>query len=263
MILRDIKLQPVAARDGALRDVYLRRRDAGQFSLLTLARGASKIMKSDNAGAGYRSAILYLAPADTVRGVNICAGAVAAGCREACLYTAGRGKMAPVKRARINRTRFLRDYPAEFIDCLAADLRLFTRRAHRAGLRSVVRLNGTSDIDWPTLAPELFALADQFYDYTKIAARARRDRPNNYHLTLSYSAARSAYSGQIMRTVRDTGLNVATVFRSAPPAVWQGLPVFDGDKTDLRFLDPGHRPHCIALRAKGAAKFDNGGFTVE
>jgi hypothetical protein len=44
------------------------------------------------------------------------------------------------------------------------------------------------------------------------------------------------------------------------PETWQGLPVVDGDETDLRFLD---RRNCIVgLVEKGMAKVDSTGFVV-
>jgi hypothetical protein len=40
------------------------------------------------------------------------------------------------------------------------------------------------------------------------------------------------------------------------------IPVIDGDKDDLRFLDPNNKPHVVALYAKGQAKKDNTGFVI-
>ena len=45
-------------------------------------------------------------------------------------------------------------------------------------------------------------------------------------------------------------------------AYMEGLPVIDGDKDDLRFLDP-KGGHIVALYAKGAAKKDRSGFVQE
>jgi hypothetical protein len=46
------------------------------------------------------------------------------------------------------------------------------------------------------------------------------------------------------------------------PQEHDGVKVFDGDKTDLRFLDPDR--HIIGLRGKGYAyNKDNSGFTVQ
>ncbi len=51
-----------------------------------------------------------------------------------------------------------------------------------------IRLNSTSDLDWPALVPELFAVSDLIaYDYTRAAARLHRDLPANYVLILSYT----------------------------------------------------------------------------
>ena len=46
------------------------------------------------------------------------------------------------------------------------------------------------------------------------------------------------------------------------PKTFMGLPVIDGDKDDLRFLDPNNQPHVVALYAKGQAKKDNTGFVI-
>ena len=57
------------------------------------------------------------------------------------------------------------------------------------------------------------------------------------------------------------GMNVATVFRKALPATHMGLPVYDGDDSDLRFLDPAGV--IVGLKAKGRAKKDTTGFVVD
>jgi hypothetical protein len=57
-------------------------------------------------------------------------------------------------------------------------------------------------------------------------------------------------------------LNIAVVWRKASsiPTEYLGLPVVDGDKDDLRFLDP--KGVVVALYAKGKAKRDTSGFVV-
>lgn len=45
------------------------------------------------------------------------------------------------------------------------------------------------------------------------------------------------------------------------PETYNGFPVFDGDDTDARFLDP--KRHVIGLRAKGTAKKDTSGFVIK
>ena len=49
-----------------------------------------------------KTAILYLAPANE-SGFNMCPMA-SAGCKAACLFTAGRGKFNNVRQGRINKT---------------------------------------------------------------------------------------------------------------------------------------------------------------
>jgi hypothetical protein len=77
----------------------------------------------------------------------------------------------------------------------------------------------------------------------------------NHHYILSVAPPRAA------RTVLDRGGNVAVVFRRHLPAHWHGVPLIDGDDTDLRFLDP--EGVVVDLRAKGSAKYDTTGFVVD
>jgi hypothetical protein len=59
-----------------------------KYNLIGVGTNA-KTIKGD--GSEYLTAILYLAPAKIVEGINMCAMAVTAGCANACLYSAGRG----------------------------------------------------------------------------------------------------------------------------------------------------------------------------
>ena len=100
----------------------------------------------------------------------------------------------------------------------------------------------------------------QFYDYTKIPNRKVADYPN-YHLTWSYSAANPKYEELFWDVIRK-GMSVAVVFRKpVNMTTWRGYKVVDGDKDDLRFLDP--QSSIVALYAKGAAKHDSTGFVQD
>ena len=105
----------------------------------------------------------------------------------------------------------------------------------------------------------------QFYDYTKVYNRVYRELPDNYHLTISYSEANQNYALKVRQAAIETGTNMAVVFRDKNriPKYFMGLPVIDGDKDDLRFLDPSNQPHVVALYAKGDAKKDNSGFVID
>lgn len=227
---------------------------------------------------GYLSAVLHLAPA-RLSGFNVCPMATA-GCIAACLNTAGRGGIFAkgqttnaIQRARIARTRwYFEDRPA-FLAQLRAEIAAHVRRAKRLGLKPAVRLNGTSDIPWERVAPELFSAFPevQFYDYTKVAKRARSPEalPANYRLT--YSLSEDPASHGHARDVLAAGGNVAVVFRSkavreqriASGAVMGAYvwPVIDGDLTDLRFTDP--PGSIVGLYAKGKARADRSGFVID
>tara|TARA_R100000734_G_C3294869_1_gene86167 strand:+ start:131 stop:463 length:333 start_codon:yes stop_codon:yes gene_type:complete len=99
----------------------------------------------------------------------------------------------------------------------------------------------------------------QFYDYTKIYKRDVSNIPN-YHLTWSYSQANKDYAKEY-KTALNNGMNIAVVFRDKLPAAFLGLPVIDGDKDDLRFLDS--KGVVVGLKAKGDAKKDTSGFVID
>lgn len=235
----------------------------------------TKINKSDKFG-GYLTAILHLAPAD-ISGHQVCPWATA-GCKAACLNTAGRGKFSNVQAARIAKTQyFFRDTKA-FMRDLIDDIDSLVRKCKRENVRPVVRLNGTSDIVWeripvthqakksrfelygkPVQHKNIFELFPEveFYDYTK-ASPGKRTESDNY--ALIYSRASEAQKEELCKVLSEGG-RVAVVFSGELPATYWGYPVVDGDKNDLRFLDP--HGVIVGLSAKGAAKKDNSGFVVQ
>ena len=97
----------------------------------------------------------------------------------------------------------------------------------------------------------------QFYDYTKILGR-KVNNIKNYSLTFS---AADGNDIDVLNAIKQ-GYNIATVFgikKTQPmPDYYNGLPVFNGDESDLRFLDP--KGVIVGLYAKGKAKKDNTGF---
>lgn len=230
--------------------------------LLSEAASNAKTAKNSSQG-NYMSYILHLAPAN-LSGYNTCPAA-SSGCKAACLNSAGRGAFSNVQKARIRKTVLLVKHRAEFMRQLEADLNLVVRRGVKSGLRPVVRLNGTSDLNWTALkfsdGQNVFQKYStiQFYDYTKVLGRLKTlaARPiANYHVTFSRSETNQAECIEALRL----GFNVAVVFGGDVPPVYLGKPTIDGDGHDLRFLDkPGS---IVALKAKGKAKRDVSGFTV-
>jgi hypothetical protein len=208
----------------------------------------------------YVTGIMYLAP-HKLSGVNVCPMAEQAGCVEGCLNSAGMGKFSNVQKARIAKTAWFNLDPVGFVDALKRDIDRFASWAIRKGLTPTIRLNGTSDIRFerygvPQAFPEL-----TFYDYTKL--HNRKGLPGNYSLTWSYSEASKTYSARLGDVIK-SGMNAAAVFKSPSkglPRAYKGIPVIDGDKHDLRFLDP--QGVIVGLKAKGKAVYDQSGFVID
>lgn len=231
-----------------------------KYNLLSVNQDAKT---SKGNGDEYITAIQYLAPAKQVLNINVCPMAVIAGCEKACLYSAGRGAFNNVQQARIRKTMLWRDDRSAFLSQLCGDIDKFQAYCERKDVQPCVRLNGTSDIRFERFEVMQSFPKVKFYDYTKDIRRAYKKLPDNYHLTLSYSEANMDYAKQVRQAAKDTGRNMAVVFRSKHniPEFFAGMKTIDGDKDDLRFLDPEFR--VVALYAKGAAKKDTSGFVID
>lgn len=212
---------------------------------------------------GYLTGILYLAPAKTTK-YNTCSMAEKAQCDKACLYSAGRGAFSSVQQSRIDKTLYFYEARDEFMLTLAKNIVSLIKKAEKLGLKPLVRLNGTSDIRWETIPFEYHANIMeafpnvQFYDYTKDANR--KDLPENYDLTFSYSGVDSF--APYVKKAQSKGMRMAVVFRkeSTIPVFFKGIRVVSGDKSDVRHLDD--QGVIVGLYAKGAAKRDTTGFVV-
>jgi hypothetical protein len=233
------------------------------FSYLLSSGNNPKTLKSDKGGV-YLTAILNLFPGSA----KICPWATA-GCVSACLHTAGNPVYQKGKdRARQARTELFLNDRGQFIRRLLADIAKHCRKSQKLGVLPCVRLNGTSDIVWESIAAEIFASFPdcQFYDYTKAGHRLTADwrarkLPTNYDLTLSFSGQNWAKC----ETALNDGGRVAAVFggigrKSEMPLFYKGFPVVDGDESDLTFSRPAGA--ILGLRAKGQAKTDNSGFVI-
>ena len=231
-----------------------------------LNKGNAKTLKGEK--VGFRTFGLHLSPADK-SGFNVCQWS-SAGCRAACLDTAGRGCMSNVQTARIAKTkRFFKDNFA-FMSDLRSEIGKAIKSAARKNLTPCFRLNLTSDIPWENIrkhrADKINVMEEfpqvNFYDYTKGFYRMRAwldgKMPDNYHLTFSRS---EVTSDNKMKTILALGGNVAVVFRGTLPKTYLGYPVVNGDENDLRFKDP--KGVIVGLVEKGLAKKDETGFVVE
>lgn len=221
--------------------------------LLKIGSENTKIAKTiKEAGGAVRIASLSMMP-DAI----LCPGSKSAGCRDACLESAGRGAMSNVAQGRQARTDYYHADLSGFLDQLRRELRNFVKTCKRQGVKPVARLNVLSDIEWekhgiPQEFPEIL-----FYDYTKRAARLGKT-PANYKLIFSYSG-REQYAAQVERAQK-TEAPFAVVFNGPMPEFFQGRKVIDGDASDLVNVDAGRV--VIGLKAKGKAKTDKTEFVV-
>jgi hypothetical protein len=235
-----------------------------------LSTGNPKILKGMS--QGYMTYILHLAPAN-VSGYETCPKRTA-GCTLACLNTAGRGGMFRkgentnvIQEARKRKTRLFFENRIEFMRLLVADIQLAIKQSSKQAMIPVFRLNGTSDLAWEKYPVVVDGIEYnnvfnafpnvQFYDYTKILGRKVQNIPN-YHLTFSAADGNDLDVSRAM----SAGMNVAVVFGVPKsqdlPTEYQGRVVFNGDESDLRFLDPSGV--VVGLYAKGKAKKDTSGF---
>ena len=217
----------------------------------------TKTIKSNK--AGFLTGILYLAPYD-LSGVNLCPFAKVAECHVACLNTAGRGVFNNVKSARLRKAKLFNDNRGEFMAQLIDDINKLKRQAKRQNLQAVVRLNGTSDIEWENIRVGEYTIFDlfpdlQFYDYTKNPNR--KNLPANYDLTFSYSGVDSFI--KFNRQALSNNMRIATVFKIMP-SEFLGRQVINGDDHDARFIED--KNLVIGLKAKGKARQDKTGFVV-
>lgn len=193
-----------------------------------LTTNSLKVNKTfENSAQSILTAVCYLIPNKT-----FCPYASAA-CMRGCLVNSGQGGMSEVVRnARQRRSDLFRTDPKKFVRYLMVEMEKVIVYCEKRNIQPTFRLNGTSDLLWERYGiPQEFPTI-QFYDYTKIPIRYRKV-PNNYHLTFSWSGTNK----QDCLDALDRGVNVAVPFRKLPET-FLGYPVFDGDQSDARFLDP-------------------------
>ena len=178
-------------------------------------------------------------------------------CLKDCIYHTGNARFDNVHMAREMRTSRLfhpatreltmKQIEADIrkLEVLCEEINLF----YGIKLQPVVRLNGTTDINWAKEAANLHQKFPhiQFYDYTKVPKymdmylSGHNDYTGepfapNYHVTFSRSETNRAEALKYL----EMGGNVAIVFDKTPETLtYHGKTyrVIDGDRHDLRFLD--------------------------
>lgn len=226
---------------------------------MKLLTTSPKIQKNDLDGR-YHSAVMYLWPG----GEKICPSA-SKGCLASCLVTSGMGRFDSVKAARKERRKFWLTKPEKFTLQLCKEIRLHCEKAIKLRRTPLIRLNGTSDIDWDFYI-DMAAYGREydaiFYDYTKVAKRYQAyldgDMPKNYHLVFSRSEENTDTADRF-------NCNGHTVVEVCSKEVKERLLAIgnrfkDGDLNDLAFEHP--KGSIILLKEKGRAKKDKTGFVL-
>tara|TARA_R100000781_G_scaffold43764_1_gene29861 strand:- start:527 stop:1216 length:690 start_codon:yes stop_codon:yes gene_type:complete len=204
---------------------------------------------------GWLNFMLYLAPND-LSGYNVCPSA-SPECIKVCLNHSGYGMYERTQKSRVlktiqyikNRQSFLEKLDRDVVRCVKYTIL-------KKDLKPCFRFDGTSDLFIAQHFLEKYPNV-QFYDYTKVYSRLEKSLAyKNYHLTFSYSGRNIVDCKKALAR----GFNVAVSFKDCLPDKLWGYSVIDGDKHDLRFLDPG--PCIIGLKPKGprAKRIDNAFF---
>ena len=225
-----------------------------------LSKGSTNAKTSKNDADTY---ILYLAPNNqNSKKINICPKA-SKGCAAACLFSAGRGAFSNVINSRVNKTEYFLHDKKTFINQLAKELMKIDKKASKQVNQTLIRLNGTSDLDFIYLLKKYanFDISNyqnlHFYDYTKILGKVKK-YSNNKNYTLTFSRAEDN-ENEIFQAVK-YGANVSAVFTGDLPKSYKGIPVVDGDKTDNEMLK--FKSFILGLKAKGKAKKEKTGFSI-
>lgn len=214
--------------------------------LLSNSTGNTKMRKAEK--ENYLSFSLNLLPhKNTIGGktVNLCP--FAGKCSDPCV---GKGGHFGMKNGVAYHKQFMNTLlftheRSLFFTRLFQDLQQVAKIQAKKGKKVAVRLNAYSDLNFHKLSKRYLkssifnTFADlQFYDYTKDVRKFVDNNIKNYHLTFSHDEKGKFF-----------GSNTAVVFEQLPQS-YKGIPVFDGDITDLRFLDPEN--NIIGLKFKGS-----------
>ncbi len=210
-----------------------------------VANGKSTLIKvGGNTKIGFEAATLSLS-AGAIAENGLCVNSKT--CESICVVNAsGRGRFNSVRHSRDTMTTFLLANPEAFAAILKRDLLACIKRGVE-----FVRLNVNSDVAWEKVFPWIADLDIKAYDYSKRINRIGQVMPN-YKVTYSVTQFTAE---SVIKRILARGDNVAAVFavkKHSTPDVWRGMPVLDGDVSDVRYTDlPGH---IVGLSAKGKLK---------
>ena len=186
--------------------------------------------------------ILYLSASNNA-GFELCPNKTI-DCAKACLVEAGRAGMES-QTGNIHVSRLVKSWIIKFRKDIAFKLiQADINRAKKRGRKFAIRLNGTSDIAFKNIINAFNGV--QFYDYTKNLNRALKSN-KNHHITFSFSG----YNIQDCLKAAKNKNNIAVpIIADDFEAGLKLHNVFNGDDTDLRYLDKQKGQICL-LKVKG------------
>lgn len=205
-------------------------------------------------------------------------------CRAGCLgFTAGGNKQYPETafRSKLLRTQYLAEHPEHFARLVSHELGEHEKWSEKNGYKPGFRPNVTSDLPYEHLMPKKFFdrhNKTQFYDYTKIASRLDKERPDNYHLSLSHTGTghdesndkeviKALEKGHVVAMVHQKTKITPTHVEDAQTG--KRYPIVPGDSDDNTFdrhkqagLTQGKSGHGVVsgLKLKGIKNEDAGHF---
>ena len=247
------------------------RRPDGTIDVSQLPKlyGSNPKLEKSNDGSGHLTTGQSFAPS-WVSGYNMCS--FASGCSKICLNHSGHGQKHMmngenhfVTQARLMRTWFYKEFPAQYREQVTKEMKSHIRKAKKLEAFPAHRPNNLSDELWEKIWPELFDMFPEvlFYDYTAVPNR-NIDHIPNYHLVFSRKEDNEdlAFS--------QTKYNISACFavkKGDPlPKEYKGKRVVDGDMHDMIWKWKEAYPNeqvVIGLRPKGqAAWLDTSGFVI-
>lgn len=146
-----------------------------------------------SSGVGFKTLGIGMAPHASagLEGFDVCPNA-SEECKKNCLgFTVGGNKQYPeaALKRKILVTQYFTEHPEHAARLLSHEITTNEKAARRAGMKSGIRLNVTSDIPYEKMMPDAFwkrHSETQFYDYTK-NAKTTKDLPENYFKGLSHT----------------------------------------------------------------------------
>ena len=230
-------------------------------TLLTDGATNNKIAKNHG-----RTFNLSLAPFTmNSRGINLCAKA-SKGCAIACIFDTGLGSVyQSIKKSRLFKSEYYVTNKTGFLSQLAKEIG--NKIKNNKGSELFFRLNTFSDLDFVGILKnrELFDYTTTpenvyFYDYSAILGKAVKYF-NDPKYTVTFS--RKEDNENEVEIALQLGIPVAMVFAGEFPKYYKGVPVVDGDKTDVEMIKY-KTGIVLGLKAKGTeAKKDKTGFVIQ